>query len=96
VKRVYVSGPMSGLPEFNYPAFFAAADRLREAGHEPVNPAEIGQRPDWDWHDYMNAIKMQKTCEGIYLLPGWRQSRGAVVEYYVALALGQRVWGAAA
>lgn len=95
--RVYVSGPMSGYPDFNYPAFEEAADRLRALGHEPVSPHTIGQHDGWTWDDYMReAIAMQATCRGVYLLPGWRNSRGATVEYYVAQALGQRVWGAAA
>lgn len=31
---------MRGIPEFNFPAFNAAADRLRFDGHEVFNPAE--------------------------------------------------------
>jgi len=39
-KRIYISGPMTGLPEHNFPAFHAAAERLRKAGWEVNNPAE--------------------------------------------------------
>lgn len=38
--RVYVAGPMRGRPEWNFPAFTAAAERLRAAGHDVVSPAE--------------------------------------------------------
>lgn len=38
--RVYVAGPMSGIPEFNFPAFFSASAMLREQGHVVFNPAE--------------------------------------------------------
>jgi hypothetical protein len=38
--KVYVAGPMRGIPEFNYPAFNAAAAKLRALGHVVFNPAE--------------------------------------------------------
>jgi len=31
---------MSGIPNFNFPAFYEAADKLRREGHEVFNPAE--------------------------------------------------------
>ena len=41
MKRIYLSGPMSGLPELNFPAFHAEAARLRALGFEVVNPADF-------------------------------------------------------
>lgn len=38
--RLYLAGPMSGLPGFNFPAFHAAAKVLREAGYIIISPAE--------------------------------------------------------
>lgn len=43
--RVYISGPMSGLPDLNFPAFNAAAQQLRELGLDAVNPADITPTP---------------------------------------------------
>ena len=39
MKRIYVAGPMSGLPAFNFPAFHEAAADLRACGFDVVNPA---------------------------------------------------------
>jgi hypothetical protein len=38
--NVYISGPMRHFPEFNFPAFHAAATRLRAEGHVVFSPAE--------------------------------------------------------
>lgn len=38
--HVYISGPMRNIPEFNFPAFAAAAAELRAEGHNVFSPAE--------------------------------------------------------
>ncbi len=38
--NIYVAGPMRGKPDFNFPAFKAAAAKLRAQGHTVFNPAE--------------------------------------------------------
>jgi hypothetical protein len=40
IRRVYVAGPMRGVPDFNFPAFASATARLREVGFEVFSPAE--------------------------------------------------------
>ena len=39
-RTIYISGPMQGVPWFNYPAFDAAAKRLLSEGWDPLNPVD--------------------------------------------------------
>ncbi len=87
--KVYISGPMSGLPKYNYPAFYEAAMQLRLKGVEVVSPAEGAVTNDKMWSDYMrSAIKMLCDCDFNVRLPGWQQSKGAQLETQIAKALG--------
>ena len=93
-KHWYLSGPMSGIPELNYPAFKAAAETLRALGATVVSPHEIvpPEAAPWSWEDHMRAdLAALLTCEVMMLLPGWEQSRGATLERSVAEALGMLV-----
>lgn len=40
MKKIYIAGPMSGYPEFNFPAFHRAAEKYRHLGYEVFNPAD--------------------------------------------------------
>lgn len=92
--RLYIAGPMTGLPDYNYPAFDAAAADLTERGHEAINPARRGLIGGWSWADYLRAALRDVTdAEGIATLPGWRASRGACLEVHVATTLGMPVRG---
>ena len=89
--RVYVAGPMSGMPGHNFPAFNAAADSLRAQGRHVENPAEHGEVDGATWADYMHCdVAMLASCSAIHLLPGWSKSRGATLEAYIAAALGMQ------
>jgi len=90
--RIYLSGPMTGLPDLNFPAFAAEAARLRAAGWDVVNPAEIAQASQADWHACMrNDIAELVRCDSIALLPGWMNSQGAMLELQIAHRLGLKV-----
>lgn len=91
-KSIYLSGPMTGLPEFNYPAFNAAAAYLRALGYVVENPAENPEPPCKSWAGYMRlALAQLVQCEVTVRLPGWQNSRGAVIESSLSRMLGMDV-----
>jgi hypothetical protein len=90
--RIYVAGPMTGYPELNFNAFHAEAARLRAAGHDVVNPAEINPDKAKTWKECMRSdIAHLVTCDAVQLLPGWENSRGALIEERLARDLGMLV-----
>ena len=92
MKRIYLSGPMTGRPEFNFPAFHAAADVLRSKGLSVTNPAEIKPEGEPSWSSCMRAdLKAMLDCCTVALLPGWEDSKGANIEARLAIQLGMRV-----
>jgi hypothetical protein len=87
---VYVAGPMTGYPDWNHPAFFNMAARLRCAGYKVISPAELHEPADdtpWDWYLRRDLVELVK-CTRIVLLPGWQDSKGAQLEHHIAKALG--------
>lgn len=90
--RIYIAGPMTGLPDFNFPAFNDMAAILRGLGYHVENPAEHGVVEGAEWADYLRYdIARLATCEALVLLPGWRHSRGALLEVHIAKALGIQI-----
>lgn len=103
--RLYISGPMRGVENFNYPAFDAAQRHLENQGHTCFNPAQqdrlrgfnfMGMAGDEDLTAYGFDIKaalledltwIAQTAEAVVMLPGWRYSKGAMAEVYLAKAI---------
>ena len=89
MKRIYISGPMTGMPELNFPAFHAEAARLTALGYEVVNPAELNPDPETGWHECMrNDLAALLTCDALALMDGWQKSAGAHLEMHVAHRVG--------
>lgn len=104
--KLYLAGPMTGVPYFNFPAFRLAAELLRRQGHTVFNPADNGadvsvHNPEgsvalairehgFDPRDAL-ATGLSYICrhaDGIAMLPGWENSKGARAEHATAVALG--------
>ena len=97
---VYIAGPMTGKPSFNFPAFDAAEARLRAQGWDVRNPAAHDRETGFDPDD-PTALEAFDLCaafrwdiaqvlaaDAIYLLEGWEASKGVAVELAVAKAIG--------
>lgn len=103
--RLYLAGPMRGIPAYNFPAFAAAAADLRARGHEVWNPAENdvatdGFDPERDTpqpmrHYMARDLPAVLASDAVAVLPGWRNSTGARMEVYVADGCGIPVLDAA-
>ena len=86
----YISGPMTGIEDFNRPAFDEKEFELKEHGYTVINPA---RHPDGlSWQQYMQYAKLDvQNCDVVYQLPGWDKSRGAKLEYEWANEQGKKV-----
>lgn len=92
MRLIYLSGPMTGIPQSNFPAFHAAAMALRERGMEVCNPAEINADQSAPWVQGMrDDIKALCDCDAIALMPGWEHSQGAHLELHIAHRIGLEV-----
>ena len=88
--KIYIAGPMTGLPNFNRDAFHRETERLQTLGHVALNPAIL---PDGlEQHQYMAiCIEMVKMADQLVMLPGWERSAGARAEHTLAIKLGKAI-----
>ena len=100
-RRIYISGPMTGIEPREYRRRFREAETiLRRHGYGCINPCRVWPcRFPWLYR-LMNAllgkrltyavilaydlILLMTRADGIAMLPGWEQSRGAQIENYVS------------
>lgn len=87
--KIYVSGPVCGIENDNYDAFYGAAVTLRSMGHRVLNPLELGSDLE-KWSDYLSRDLIQLiefAPTNIVTLPGWQASKGACLEIFVGRML---------
>lgn len=94
--KVYIAGPMRGIPLGNFPAFDAAAAYLRARGYTVFNPADNDRALGFDGNNgedvapeafqQMMRWDLARVMESdaVVFLPGWQNSRGAKAERVVA------------
>lgn len=87
MKKVYIAGPISNLPENEARAAFQAAEnKLSELGYITVNPMKLPHEHDKSWEAYMREdLREMLTCDEVWMLRGWKLSRGASMEHAVSM-----------
>lgn len=92
---IYIAGPMSSLPDPNYPEFNRVAGILRSLNFRVENPADNAKyAPEgaaYEWYIRAGLLQLLR-CKNMVLLPGWRDSYGAKLEHAVATALGFEIF----
>ena len=91
--RIYLSGKITGLDEFEVIAkFLTAASELWEEGHDTIEPTEVAMAVSGlDWKAYMTiayGIIHDPSVDAIYMLKDWTESPGAIIEWSWAQARG--------
>lgn len=99
--KVYIAGPMRGYENDNHASFDEAERRWRQAGHTPISPAYLaralgkgGESGNYTTEaDYIRQVMIIDTtvichCDAVAVLPGWHQSKGAIMEVALARSIG--------
>lgn len=101
MKLIYLSGPMTGYPDLNKPMFERYAKTIQAMGFAVVNPHDVPPtdkyglkqvvEPSYDDYLLTDIVALVK-CDGIFMLPDWKSSKGARVELEIAITLGHGVF----
>lgn len=77
--KVYISGPITFNPHY-VQDFKDAETLIKMCGYIPLTP--VGDKnPEYTWQDYMRRdIKLLMEADAIFMLKGWRISKGARLE----------------
>ena len=89
---VYISGPMTGYPDDNKPAFRQMEHALKaKTGCKVLSPAYF---EDGLSREFMMTedIKMVLECTHMVMLTGWSKSKGALCEFNVAQETGKTIY----
>lgn len=91
--KVYISGAISALPHNDAKEMFRSTeDYLYGQGFDVVDPFDNGLDKNEPWENHMRVdLAMLLDCDCVYMLKGWRSSKGARLEHLVASSLGMEI-----
>jgi hypothetical protein len=90
--KYLLTGPMSGIPAHNAPAFEEATARLRQKGFDVLSPLDISKAGMPSLEGQMKAFREVLECDGLILLPGWGRSEGTKAQVLLATRVGKELW----
>lgn len=87
--KIYIAGKISGEPLAQCTMKFGTIQKcLENLAHEAINPLEVCVGAGLSWHEAMRKdIKALMDCDAIYVLKDYTESRGALLEYQIAVAM---------
>ncbi len=93
--RWYISGPISGYDINERRKAFSEVEKFLSAdGDEVVNPLNNGLPEDAEWADHILCdLELLIDCNYMCIMPGWKNSRGCLVEVKFARKMGIPVFG---
>ena len=87
---IYISGAITN--DFNYKEKFKKAEeKLLKMGHAVLNPTVVPPMFSHEEHLHIDYA-MIDICDGLYMLPDWRESKGANMEYDYAVRKGKKIF----
>lgn len=93
MNKLYLSGPMTNVENYNHDLFNKVAAEFRMVGFDVCSPSEFfdGDKTR-EREEYMReAFKYLLEADTVVILPGWEESKGARIEIMVAQELGLNI-----
>lgn len=91
--RVYISGAITNTTDY-LERFKVVEDVLQAQGYETINPASLLDNlpPTTTNDEYMHiSYALLDICDGIYMMGGWKKSKGANLEWEYAKHNGIKI-----
>lgn len=89
---VYISGKITGLPVEEYTANFEyAASIVTLAGFRDVSPLKLWHPFKIWWCYIVVDLIVLCFCDYVYFMDNWKESRGAIIEYKLAMFLHKQI-----
>lgn len=93
-QTVYLSGPMTGLPDYNRAAFNLRAEAFKALGYSVNNPADIsvthGTEKSYGFY-FKRALRLMLESDVVYVFGDTSNSAGVQMELKVAEMAGMPI-----